>query len=551
VILRRLYLYLVSAAAMVLLAVGLVFLGSTVLLFAFNDPSAESSRSQLAVFTAMTVVALPVWGVHFWVARRFAMRDPFERASALRRLYLYFVCLATALAAMETLAFALFFLFQPVFDQLPLNGLTAAQLVWASVVCVALLGFHFVIASRDRAAVGEEGASATLRRWYMYVALLVGLLTMLSSAAYLLQLGWTKLVLGSIDQYLYMATPAGLVIAGALLWGFHARAIATNHISDDRHSTLRALEGFIAVAFSIGAALFGATQILYYALDRALCVSNPGGAGTNLLAALAGPGSLLLVYGVAWFLIRRRLARDARTQEADRQAGVRRLYTNLAALISLGAMAYGAAVLLATLLVAAEAPVIGIKAPDWKDPASLSLTLLLVGAAVWLAHWRQAPWAADRQSLSRKLYVWAALLGSVLAVLGGGVGLINALLQQVFSAHPNLADENNLNFGRFLALIVVAAAIGVYHWRVLRSDAATRPPKVTAQPAILPATVAVVAQTTHEDAAPTAEVVGPHSRRYTLVVTDATEDDVHQALASLPPQANYHLTPTEQTVDGH
>ena len=550
-ILRRLYLYLVSAAAMVLLAVGLVFLGATVLLFAFNDPSAESSRSQLAVFTAMTVVALPVWGVHFWFARRFAIRDPFERASALRRLYLYFVCLATALAAMETLAFALFFLFQPVFDQLPLNGLSAAQLVWASVVCVALLGFHFVIASRDRAAVGEEGASATLRRWYMYVALLVGLLTMLSSAAYLLQLGWTKLVLGSIDQYLYMATPAGSVIAGALLWGFHARAIATNHISDDRHSTLRALEGFIAVAFSIGAALFGATQILYYALDRALGVSNPGGAGTNLLAALAGPGSLLLVYGVAWFLIRRRLARDARTQEADRQAGVRRLYTNLAALISLGAMAYGAAVLLATLLVAAEAPVIGIKAPDWKDPASLSLTLLLVGAAVWLAHWRQAPWAADRQSLSRKLYVWAALLGSVLAVLGGGVGLINALLQQVFSAHPNLADENNLNFGRFLALIVVAAAIGVYHWRVLRSDAATRPPKVTAQPAILPATVAVVAQTTHEDAAPTAEVVGPHSRRYTLVVTDATEDDVHQALASLPPQANYHLTPTEQTVDGH
>ena len=550
-ILRRLYLYLVSAAAMVLLAVGLVFLGATVLLFAFNDPSAESSRSQLAVFTAMTVVALPVWGVHFWVARRFAMRDPFERASALRRLYLYFVCLATALAAMETLAFALFFLFQPVFDQLPLNGLTAAQLGWASVVCVALLGFHFVIASRDRAAVGEEGASATLRRWYMYVALLVGLLTMLSSAAYLLQLGWTKLVLGSIDQYLYMATPAGSVIAGALLWGFHARAIATNHISDDRHSTLRALEGFIAVAFSIGAALFGATQILYYALDRALGVSNPGGAGTNLLAALAGPGSLLLVYGVAWFLIRRRLARDARTQEADRQAGVRRLYTNLAALISLGAMAYGAAVLLATLLVAAEAPVIGIKAPDWKDPASLSLTLLLVGAAVWLAHWRQAPWAADRQSLSRKLYVWAALLGSVLAVIGGGVGLINALLQQVFSAHPNLTDENNLNFGRFLALIVVAAAIGVYHWRVLRSDAATRPPKVTAQPAILPATVAVVAQTTHEDAAPTAQVVGPHSRRYTLVVTDATEDDVHQALASLPPQANYHLTPTEQTVDGH
>jgi hypothetical protein len=47
------------------------------------------------------------------------------------------------------------------------------------------------------------------------------------------------------------------------------------------------------------------------------------------------------------------------------------------------------------------------------------------------------------------------------------------------------------------------------------------------------------------------ESLGPHGRRYTLVVTDATDDDVHQALSSLPPQASYHLTPTEQAVDGH
>jgi hypothetical protein len=550
VILRRLYLYLVSAAALVLLAVGLIFLGETILLFVFNDPSAEHSRGQLAVFTAMTVVALPVWGVHFWFARRFAMRDPFERASALRRLYLYFVCLVTALAGTQALSFALFMLLQPVLDQQPLNGLTAAQLGWAALVCVALFAFHFVIAARDRKAVGEEGASATLRRWYMYVALLAGLLTMLSGAAYLLQLGWTKLALGSIENYIYMAMPAGSVLAGAVLWGFHARVIAVNHISDDRHSTLRALEGFIAVAISIAVALFGATQILYYALARGLGVSNPGGAGTNLLAALASPGSLLLVYGVAWFLIRRRLARDAITQEADRQAGVRRLYTNLASLISLGAWAYGAAGLLGTLLVQVEAPTIGAAAPDWKDPVSLSLTLLVVGAVVWLAHWRQAPWAADRQSLSRKLYVWAALLGSILAVLGGGVGLLNALLQQVFSAHPNLADISNLDFGRYLAVVAVAAAIGVYHWRVLRADAAARPPKAAA--AIQPTTVAVVAaEETHEDVAPAPAVVGQNSRRYTLDVTDATDDDVHQALANLPPQASYHLIPTEQTVGGH
>jgi hypothetical protein len=546
VILRRLYLYLVSAASLALLAVGLIFLGDTILLFVFNDPTAESSRAQLAIFTAMTVVALPVWGVHFWFARRFAMRDPYERASAIRRLYFYWACIVTSLAAAQTLAFTLYLLLQPVLDEQPFNGLVTAQLAWATFVLVDLFALHFIIASKDRAAVGEEGASATLRRWYMYIALLVGLLTMLSGAALLLQLGWTKLILGSVDKYTYLSLPAGSALAGAALWGFHARAIAVSHLSDDRHSTLRALEGFVAVAISIAIALFGATQILYYALARGLGVSNPGGAGSNLLAALATPGSLLLVYGVAWFLTRRRLARDARAQEADRQAGVRRLYNNLASLISLGAMAYGAGALLATLAEQLEAPIIGVTPPDWKDPVSLSATLLIVGAAVWVAHWRPAPWAADRQSFSRKLYVWAALLGSVLAVLGAGVGLLNALLQQLFSAHPKLNDVSNLDFARFLAVIVVAAVVGFYHWRVLRADAAARPPKAAA-PAVAVVAAPTVAKT---QAANEVEVVTPHARRYTLVVTDATDDDVHQALADLPPQASYKLTPIEQAVDG-
>jgi hypothetical protein len=259
----------------------------------------------------------------------------------------------------------------------------------------------------------------------------------------------------------------------------------------------------------------------------------------------------VLIYGVAWFLIQRRLARDANTQEADRQAGIRRLYVNLVGLVSLGAWAIGLGGLLWTLAEQIESPLIGVTAPDWKDPVSRFATLLVVGAVVWVAHWRPAPWAADRQSLPRKLYVWAALLGSVLAVLGSGVGMVNALLQQLFSAHPTLSASSNLDFGRYLAVIVVAGGVGLYHWRVLRADAAARPPKAAATPSAAVATPAVAASA----AVPTsptaaADVVGPHSRRYTLVVTDATEDDVHQALADLPPQASYSLTPAEQAVDG-
>jgi hypothetical protein len=549
VILRRLYLYVVSAASLVLLAIGVTLLGVTWLLFVFNDPSADSSRSQLAIFTAMTVVAAPVWGVHFWFARRFAMRDPYERASALRRLYLYSACLVFSIATMVALGDALAQFLLPVLDNQTFRGLGAAQFTWAAIVFVAIFGFHFWTASTDRNAAGEEGASATLRRWYIYPALLVGLMTMLIAGATVVQMALTDLALGSVPRYSYLSWPLGLALAGTAMWGFHARVIATTYISEDRHSTLRALEGFVAVAIIIVTALAAASQILYYALARALGVPHPGGAtDNNLLVLAAGPVSQLLVFGVAWILIQRRLTRDAGTQEADRQAGVRRLYTNLAALVSLAVWSVGAAGLLWTLADQLEAPIIGVRAADPRDPVSLWITLFVVGAAVWFAHWRNSPWAADRQSLSRKLYVWAALMASILAVLAGGVGMINALLQQLFSAHPTLASTGNLDFGHYLAVILVAAGVGVYHWRVLRGDSAARPAKAAAvQPAVTRPVVVASADSAEPGAV---ETLNPHSRLYTLVVTDATDDDIHQALSSLPPQASYKLTPTEQAVDG-
>lgn len=547
VILRRLYLYLVSAAALLVFSFGLMLLGVTILVFVFNDPFADTSRGTLAVSAAMSVVALPVWGVHFWFAQRYAKRDPYERSSAIRRAYLYFACLVFSIATTVAFALTLGELLRPVLDSGSLIGETAAQDGWAALLFAGVWAFHFYIASRDRSAVHEEGASATLRRWYMYIALIVGLLTMLSSTQHLLELAWTSLASKAGAQPIYLSPNASSLLAGAALWGFHARVIAINYIADDRHSTLRALEGFLAVAISIVTALFGASQILYYALARILGVNNPGGASNDVLTAAAAPVSMLLVYGIAWYLISRRLARDAGTQEADRQAGVRRLYTNLVSLISLAALASGAAVLLGTLAMQLEATIIGVAAPDWKDPVSLSLTLFVVGAAVWAAHFRPAPWAADRQAFSRKLYVWAALLGSVLAVLGSGVNLVYVLLRQAFSASPKLNDPANLGFATSLAVIVVAAGVGFYHWRVLRSDAASRPPKQAAAPA---GVMVVATSAATEKPAPTTEVLGPHARRYALVVTDATDDDVHQALASLPPQASYKLTPAEHTVDG-
>lgn len=576
-ILRRLYLYLVAAASLGVLTAGLALAGATVLLFAFNDPNASDDRTALAAYTAMVIVAGPVWAIHFWLARRFAMRDPAEHASAIRRLYLYWASLVSSIGAVIATAITAGDLLRPVIDTCTTYGtqpggpiyyvqpaadcgananwLNTSQAGWVALVLLAVWAFHFWVAGRDRAAVGESSASATLRRWYMYPALLVGLLIMLAGLAGTLQTGWLKVVQSPLGNFQFVGDSAGLAVAGFLLWGFHARTIARHHAAEDRHSTLRALQGFIALAVSIAIALTGASMVLYYGLARVMGVASPGGISSNDIAgALATPISGLIVYGITWVLVGRRLIRDAGTQEADRQAAIRRLYTNLVALASLAAASVGAGGVLWTLAEQAEAPLIGQTRPDWRDQASLWITLLLVGAGVWLAHWRQSPWAADRQSLSRRLYVWAALLGSVLVALGGGVGLLNALLRQLFSSRPKLNDPANLDFGRALAVILVAVAVGLYHWRVLRADAAARPPKVPSQsPTVLTPVTPIAPVGAHGTGQPVATTaIDPRAQRYTLVVTDATEDDIHQALAALPPQAAYKLTPSEEhaAVDG-
>ena len=557
-ILRRLYLYLVSAAALATLAAGLSALGFTVLMFVFNDPNADASRGALAGATAATLVALVVWGVHFWFARRYAHRDPAERASAIRRLYVYWACLVMSIGAAIALDNAIANYLRPIFDCSTVSTtsvyrpfdchegaslLPTAQAAWIALVLGALWALHYRIATRDRAAVGEQGRSASLRRWYMYPALLVGLLMMLSGAASLIILVWLRLVNSSLgtDQNRYIGDAAGLLVGGAVLWGFHARVLAQSYLEDDRKSTLRALEGFIAVAVCILFALIGAAQILYYALARLLGVASPGNVGSDVVAAMAAPVCVAVVYGAAWFLVRRRLSRDTGSHEVDRQAGVRRLYTNLAALVSMATLGTGAAGVIWYLAEQIEAPLIGVSASDWKDPISLWATLFVVGLAVWLAHWRHAPWPGDRQSLSRRLYVWAALLISVLAVLGSGIALLNVVLQQVFSANPRLNSVANLDFGHYLAVLVVAVVIGVYHWRVLRADAASRPAKHEVE--VVAAVIAPAAVVTVDSVITSETVPTSHGKRYVLSVVDASEDDVHQALANLPPAASYHLIP--------
>jgi hypothetical protein len=196
VTIRRVYFYLVAYVSLLVLAGGLSGLGRTLIRAAsatLATPVLPGAglRSDVALYGAMTAVGLPFWLLHWLATNRLAGREAAERAAALRRLYLYAVLgamiLTVGIATQSLLKSAFQFAIpgagRPTTDQL-LSSLPAL------LVGAAFWTYHRRVVLLDRQAAGEQGASATLRRWYAYGVAFVALLLLLSNGAHLLRLAW-------------------------------------------------------------------------------------------------------------------------------------------------------------------------------------------------------------------------------------------------------------------------------------------------------------------------------------------------------------------------
>jgi hypothetical protein len=283
------------------------------------------------------------------------------------------------------------------------------------------------------------------------------------------------------------------------------------------------VQRFLALTGCVALALFGASQLLYYALARILGIEHPGGVTTSIVVAVASPAATVIVFGLAWLWIQRQLAADAGATEATRQAGVRHLYTHLVAFLALATLAIGAAGLLWTLSDQILNSLLHHTTGEWRDKISLFITLIVVGAPMWFTHWRQSPQLAERVTLSRRLFLYATLLGAVLAALISGAIFVYRLLALVLGTSDAASGAPVIDMGRALSVVLVAAAIGLYHWRVLRSDSAARP-AIASLPGV-----------------PSPAHGGGPGGGMVVTITGATEQQVRQALSRLPDGANYTI----------
>lgn len=280
-------------------------------------------------------------------------------------------------------------------------------------------------------------------------------------------------------------------------------------VSQDIRSIIRPAYLFVALGTCVLLTLSAAWQMLFYALSRALGIDQPGGERGSLGTILAGPASTLLVFGMGWLYQRHALAAQASAQaELPYQAGVRRLYTYLVALISLATLAAGVGYILWTLADLVTTARSEVTSGDWwRENLALGISLALIGLPVWAAHWLPVAAAARRdpdeaQSLSRRLYVYLTLLAGVVALLGAGAVAAKQLLDLALGATATASAITNL--ARAVSVAAVAGITVFYHQRILRADAAVHAAAATSPPATAAHGETVAAQ---PGAAPVADQV--------------------------------------------
>ena len=137
-------------------------------------------------------------------------------------------------------------------------------------------------------------------------------------------------------------------------------------------------------------------------------------------------------------------------------------------------------------------------------PLSIGITLLIVGAGLWGWHWPRLQSAArsgadERASLSRRAYLFTVFGVSVAAGLVSLITLLYGVLEAALNGELSTAA---LDGGKWaLGVLLTAAAVSVYHWLVLREDAAAAPPAEEQPPAPVVAPRHVTALVSAEGAA--------------------------------------------------
>jgi hypothetical protein len=475
---RRLFTYGLALVGLNLAAVGVALLIGGALEAMFEEVVIAERSRQLSVALALTLVGTPAWIVFAFLAQRSLAAHAVEDRSHARRLYFALARgIALSIVTVNAIAVGRMLVGLQDFEGAPWAWVLAWSGVWL---------FHQRFAE---AAPAPSAVTRLLERLYLYFGAVLGL--------YLLLWGVTEALRAALDAVYDQAAGVrlvdegwdrelrrGLVVAvvGGAIWAWHW---LWKLVRADRPTTLWHVQVFVfGTLTGLALTVVPIAVLLYTALEWWVGVPD----STTAMAQFAEvPGlAAALTVGIATWGYHRALLREG--GEQGPQTEPERLYRYVVA----GAGLFTAAIGLVTLLALAADGMAGqagalIRGDAWwRNPFARAVTLLVVGAPLWARYWFGQQRAvmggglADRASLSRRAFVFAAVGASLLAFL---ISVTIVLFQFLDATLGGELSRETLRDARWaMATTLTAVGIAVYYFLVLREDQRRLPDEAPAAP---------------------------------------------------------------------
>jgi hypothetical protein len=473
---RRFYIYAISAISLNAVAWAIISLLRNLFL-----SNLEPDISGLAFQSAVILIGLPVFLVHWLWAQRLCHRNEEERGAVIRKIYLYGIQAAFLIPIIDSVLAILSTLFllpthrtsRTIYPPLA-SGETILYYLFAVIVLGVLWYYQQIVKNEDAKTIPEKGGSAVVRRLYVYSFSAAGLaMTTIAFIALIRSImfelgGKTEVIsfVGGTTLYeiarLVVGLPLWLVFwtwAGRLFNGLEA---------EERESVLRKFYLYLTILLSVLASVTSITYILESLFRRLFKVTSNVSSGD-----IRVPISIIIGTGIVWAYHAYVLREDTnKAEDVPRQEGIRRLYFYLVAGIGLAAFLIGMSGDLSVMIRSLDQ---GAFIIDFKRQLTWFLSVTIAGLPVWLLPWRKLQEHAllsgpdgihERQSVVRKTYLYFFIFIATLTVLSSVVFIVFKILSMIFGeSSPTLSE-----LGQPLAYSLIAIVVWLYHGFLLRGD---------------------------------------------------------------------------------
>ncbi|NWG33373.1 MAG: hypothetical protein HXY42_02945 [Chloroflexi bacterium] len=477
---RRLYFYLVAFISLEVVAWGLIRLLRSVV-----SRTISGGAEMLAQALALILVGVPIFLIHWLWGQKASAQEEEEKSASLRAVYLYAILFATLIPVVQNI---LAFIDRWLVELAGLGVESAfsifrdqslADNLIAIVINLPLAAYFWNVLRTDWATLNERKNFSDIRRLYRYIWMLYGLLMTVFGVQQILgfliylpgdmvgQLGRANLVNGS-----------ALLVIGVPVWVSSWRVIQDS-LADpaEMDSNLRLGILYILALGGVVTVVSAAANLVKTVMMQLL------GADWSLqffVQQLGRSISIGVPLGVVWayygFWLNRHIEAVG---EKVRQAGMKRLYNYLLALIGLVVAIVGVAALIEFVIDMVTANIL-LTDDFQRTRLANAIAALVVGLPLWLMTWR--PMQAEalargelgdhaRRSSLRKTYLYLVLFASVIGVMTSAVGLVYQLIRVVLTGETGSNFVNTLL--NTLQLLLLFSVVMIYHLSVLRGDGAS------------------------------------------------------------------------------